>query len=216
MKKTFVTIIIVVFTIAITNAQTFGVKLGPNLSKYSYNYDSSLDKYQQMFFGFHIGGFAEFEVSEKLIFQPELVYYLQGNKHKIDNNLEFISKQSYLNLPIMAKYYVTEEFNIQAGPQISFLLTSKDNFKGSNLLLPDGSINDTVFNNTNNSVNTKEDYKNIDFGLNFGVEYKMNNRISFDLRYNLGLTDLVKNRANNNDNTMKNSVFSFSVDYTFN
>ncbi|RZJ55928.1 MAG: PorT family protein, partial [Flavobacterium sp.] len=33
---------------------------------------------------------------------------------------------SYLNVPIMAKYYVIEKLSLEAGPQIGFLLSAKN------------------------------------------------------------------------------------------
>jgi len=135
MKKLFFAVIIAALTITSLNAQTFGVKAGANLSNYSYNggdYDDELNDAQKSLFGFHIGGFAEFEISDQFAFQPELLFTMQGTKFEesgeeygVSYSSEYTSKQSYINIPLMAKYYVAEGFNIQAGPQIGFLMSSK-------------------------------------------------------------------------------------------
>lgn len=64
--------------------------------------------------GFYIGGVADFTASEQLHVQPELVY---AN----------VNSSSALILPIMLKYYASEKFNIQAGPQATFSLEDTPN-----------------------------------------------------------------------------------------
>jgi len=44
----------------------------------------------------------------------------------------------------------------------------------------------------------------------------MDNGLSFDLRYNLGLSDIIDERDADDNATIKNRVFSFSVGYAFN
>jgi len=44
----------------------------------------------------------------------------------------------------------------------------------------------------------------------------MNNGLSFDGRYNLGLTKLIKEPANFGNTQEKNRVFVFSIAYLFN
>jgi len=62
----------------------------------------------------------------------------------------------------MAKWYFTESFNIQAGPQIAFVAGGDD-------------ISDNV--------------KSTDFRFGFGAAYEFG-RLFIDARYNMGLTDL--------------------------
>ena len=57
--------------------------------------------------GFHIGAFAEFGLSDSFSIQPELTYASAGDF-------------SMISLNAMAKYNVSEEFNIHAGPALGF------------------------------------------------------------------------------------------------
>ena len=80
-----------------------------------------------------------------------------------DNDYTGTIKLSYLNIPLMAKYYVAEGFSLEAGPQIGFLLSAKDDY------------NDWRY----GEDDIKEDVKGTDFGVNLGVGYKMESGLNF-------------------------------------
>ncbi len=39
-------------------------------------------------------------------------------------------ESNYINLPVLAKYYIFEDFSIEAGPQIGFLLNAEHEVEG--------------------------------------------------------------------------------------
>ncbi|MFI1771586.1 hypothetical protein [Thalassobellus citreus] len=53
--------------------------------------------------------------------------------------------------------------------------------------------------------------QDIDFGVNFGIVYKLDNGLNFNARYNWGLTNITVEH----DITKNNSVFQLSVGYFF-
>ncbi len=63
--------------------------------------------------GFYIGALADIGISDSFHVQPELTYGSAGDL-------------AYIYLPVMAKYYVANKFNIQAGPQFSFSTSTND------------------------------------------------------------------------------------------
>jgi opacity protein-like surface antigen len=128
----------------------FGVKAGYTSSNFTGDFDSDAAS------NFYIGGLVDFAVSEKFHVQPELLYSMEGSDGD-EENLDFI------RIPIMAKYYVTEAFNIQAGPEVAFVAGGGD---------------------------LKDYTKSTDFGLGFGAGYELPSGLFFDARYNLGLTDI--------------------------
>jgi len=202
MKKLFFAVVITVFTMTSVNAQQFGVKAGLNIASLSMSgsdSNSSLEKYATQRLGLNIGVFAEFEITDEFSFQPELVYSMQGKKY-VNGDDEFNLNFDYLNLPLMGKYYVTDEINIQLGPQIGFLMNAEE---------------ETVSGGNSDSRDVKKDLNNIDFGLNFGAGYKMDNGFFFDARYNLGLSDLADDRDSNDNGRTKNGVINFSIGYIF-
>ncbi|MFD2588250.1 outer membrane beta-barrel protein [Croceitalea marina] len=59
--------------------------------------------------GFYLGLIGDFGVTEKFHIQPELLY-------------ASVDGSSAIFIPVLAKIYVAEGFNLQAGPEISFSL----------------------------------------------------------------------------------------------
>ncbi|MCL9806140.1 PorT family protein [Flavobacterium amniphilum] len=185
MKKLVLTVA-AVFAFGFANAQEtkFGVKGGLNLADWSGDDADGIDSK----IGFHIGGFAEIKVSDKFAVQPELLYSAQGGK--ADGGKVNVD---YINIPVMAKFYATEQFSIEAGPQVGFLMSAK--------VKPD----------SGDDVDIKDQLKSTDFGVNVGLGYNFTENVSAGLRYNLGLSNIVD--ADGAD--VKNNVFSLSVGYKF-
>ena len=117
MKKLFLVAAIAVFGFTSANAQevNFGAKAGVNMATITGDdVDDTKSKTS-----FHIGAVAEIAISDKFSVQPELLYSAQGTK--ADEGDEEL-KIDYINLPIIAKYYVAEGFSIEAGHQVGFLM----------------------------------------------------------------------------------------------
>ncbi|MGV9004204.1 porin family protein [Flavobacterium sp.] len=171
-----------IFAFGVVSAQDikFGVKGGLNSSNIT-NTDGS-----KALVGFHVGGLAEFKVSEKFAVQPELLYSTQGAGSDGGD-----LKLDYINIPIMAKFYVAEKFSIQAGPQIGFLMTAK----------ADGE-------------DVKDFFKTTDFGVNIGVGYNLDENMMLDLRYNMGLSQVQKEVIDGTSKSM-NQVIQLSFGYKF-
>lgn len=174
----------------------FGVKAGLNLANLTNLEDSSMKT------GFHAGGFVEIKLNDKFAVQPELLYSTQGAKVKYTETYSGQSttykekvKTGYLNIPIMAKYFVSDKFSLEAGPQIGFLMSAKDEIG-------------------NETENIKKQLKSTDFGLNIGLGYDFTESISANVRYNLGLSEVQKEKLEG-DESIKNSVFQLSLGYKF-
>lgn len=166
------------------NAQNvdIGFKTGLNISNFTGG-----DVGRNNLFDFHIGGLAEFKITEKISLQPELLYSRQGSE--AENSVKI--KVDYLAIPLMAKYYVTEKFSLEAGPQLSFLVNDKAEFNDSSI--PDADVDASSF----------------DFGLNIGFAYNINSNLFAQIRYNYSITTVVENPD------IKNSVFQISMGYKF-
>jgi opacity protein-like surface antigen len=173
---------VAVLAFGFTNAQgvKFGAKVALNVATISGDVEDA-----SSLVGFQVGGFAEIKVSEKFAVQPELMFSSQGASFDGGGDV----KLNYINIPVMAKYYVAKSFSLEAGPQIGFLMSSK----------VDG-----------------EDFKDFtsstDFGFNLGAGYDFNENLSAGLRYNLGLTNVFDFEDSEDAN---NGVFSVSLGYKF-
>jgi len=156
------------------NSTVIGIKGGLNLAKIK-NTDSKNK------LGMTVGMFAEFKMSEKFSIQPELLYSRQGAKIGSDK-----LKLSYINLPVLAKFYPISKISIEAGPQFGYLISKS----GGTL--------------------SKSNYKKIDLSAVVGLNYQISNKIGIGARYNLGLKDITKTSGKH-----KNSVFQFLLSYKF-
>lgn len=168
---------------------TFGAKAGLNLSTLvGDTHNVSMKP------GFHIGGMAELELTEKLSVQPEILYSLQGAKVDDGTGSDYNYNLSYITLPVIGKYYVIEGLSLEAGPQIGVLISAKSKIDGE-------------------SINHKKNTSSIDFGANIGAGYKMDSGLNFALRYSLGLANTYDGPGNSNQT---NATLQLSVGYFFN
>ncbi|MDY0090170.1 MAG: porin family protein [Flavobacteriaceae bacterium] len=207
MKKIILSILAVV-AFGTANAQDikFGAKAGLNISNLTGDTEDTKSK-----IGFHLGGVIEIKITDKFSVQPELLFSTQGAKYEESESFggesykyETTMKLNYLNIPIMAKYYVAENFSILAGPQVGFLMSAKADWEET-----------YSFGGTTESDSGEEDvkdfYKGIDFGLNLGLGYDFTENIFVEARYNLGLSNI----ADVDNYKEKNSVFQISLGYRF-
>jgi opacity protein-like surface antigen len=151
MKKIILSIA-AVFAFGAANAQDmkFGVKGGYINSNFTGDFDTDAKS------SFYFGGLVDFTISEKFHIQPELLYSMEG----ADNDEADLN---FVRIPVMAKYYVAEGFNIQAGPQFGFVAGGGE---------------------------VKEATKSFDLGLGFGAAYELSSGLFFDARYNLGMSNI--------------------------
>ncbi|MFY0631084.1 MAG: PorT family protein [Flavobacteriaceae bacterium] len=106
------------------NAQKFGATAGlHNLSIKASNsgVSASVDGT-----GFYAGFFGEFQINESFNIQPEIQFAVSYNDG---------DSAEQIVLPIMAKYYVSDKFNVQAGPQLDFALDSGPGLKALGIAL---------------------------------------------------------------------------------
>lgn len=191
---------VMVFAFSKAQETKFGIKGGVNLSTLTGDVQHTSSK-----IGFHIGGFAEFKISDKFSIQPEVLYSTQGTKEKGFGTdfqgqvyeIELNYKLAFINVPILAKYYVAEKFSLEAGPQIGFLVTAKNEYTAPGI---------------SEESDVKNDFGSIDIGVDFGAGYDFTEKFSLGLRYNLGLTNLHKDI---DYYKIKNSVFLLSAGYKF-
>ena len=167
------------------NAQVkFGAKAGLNIS--SLNGDVEGVK---SLVGFHVGGFAQVPLAAKFTFQPEVVYSAQGAK---EDGGDGKINLGYINVPLMFKYAIAEKFNVEAGPQIGFLVSAKEKYNG-------------------NSDDIKDQLNSVDFSIGLGASYDFTQNLSADVRYNAGVSNIAKE----SDSKIRNGVFQIGLGYKF-
>ena len=195
---------IVAFTVTITHAQDvkFGVKGGVNFSSINGDEAESFDGRTSL----HFGGVAEIMVSEKFAVQPELLYSAQGADYE-ENDFTGTVKLDYINVPVLAKFFVADGFSVEVGPQLGFLLSAKDEYDD---LVGGGSGEEDI----------KDEAKGIDFAAALGLGYQTEGGLNFGARYNVGLSkindfDDTDPEFDSSDISWKNGVIQVFVGFMF-
>lgn len=208
MKKFLILAVAILFTGTISAQQVnFGAKAGVNFASIGGDETEELDGKT----GFHLGLISEILFSEKFAFQPEILYSSQGAKAEGSETFEGVTASyeakinlDYVNIPLLAKYYVSPNFNIHVGPQIGFLVKSE------------GEAEYTFMGESESETEDLKDVtKGMDFALAAGLGYKMDMGLFFDARYNLGLSNIWDYEDEEDDYSQKNNVFQFSIGFMF-
>lgn len=219
MKKLFFIAAITALTVSATQAQEvrLGAKAGVNFASLGGDNTDGIDGLT----GFHVGALVEVPVSERFSVQPEVLYSAQGAKTEISESLLGASftatskrKLDYIQVPIMAKYYIVDGLAVEAGPQVGFLVSANAESK----LDLSGDIDPTIIKEIENTYGTgdidiSDHTKGIDFGLALGASYRLDMGVFFGARYTLGLTDINDIDGSNVKN--QNNVFQLSAGYSF-
>ncbi|WP_165822197.1 porin family protein [Hymenobacter edaphi] len=195
-------------------AQTTGTQFGLKAGLTNAVLDGTINTGAEPKNGFHLGGFVRWRPSARFALQPELVYAQQGCDTRVVNTVPFEGqiKLNYLNVPILAKVYLGKVFNLQAGPQIGFLLGAQR----------EGQVMySTVSGYKSEKVDVRDDYKN-DLALCGGLGADLPFGLIVAARINYGLTDIDKNpvtRAIRDSDSiiggLHNRSLEFSLGYAF-
>ena len=149
-----------------------------------------------------VGG-AEFgyHVSNQFAATAGLLVAMQGANTKDTDHLKDISTTlTYLNIPMLANFYIAPGLAIKAGIQPGFLLSLKG--KGS------AKINGQWVDQESSSTDGTEKF---DLSIPMGLSYEFSDFV-IDARYNLGLTNV--NKAS--DAKAKNAVIMLTLGYKIN
>ncbi|MDX1277709.1 porin family protein [Oceanihabitans sediminis] len=190
MKKLLFTAAIAFLGFTSVNAQefSFGPKAGLNLATLTGDVEDA-----EMKVGIHIGGAAEIMFNDKMGLQAELLFSMQGAQNKYTETSSFGGvtetyksdekvKLSYINIPVMFKYYIVDGFNVEAGPQVGFLISAKAEEEYEVSYVGGGSD----YNESGSEeYDVDDELLPIDFGFNLGLGYKMDSGLNFGLRYNI-------------------------------
>ena len=141
--------------------------------------------------GLAAGAEFEYGITDNIGLSAGVLYSMQGAK-TTEDGADCTLKLDYLNVPILANFYVAKGFAVKLGVQPGFKLSSKAKVKVSGA-----------------SVELDVDgIKSVDLSIPVGVSYQYQN-IVFDARYNWGVTKIV------DDVDSKHSVFQITVGYKF-
>jgi len=167
--------------------------------------------------GLLVGVEAEYQLTNMISVAAGAGYSLQGSgwedysESAGDYKAELKDAKielGYINVPVVANFYLFKGFAVKTGVQFGFLTSAKQK----------GTIKVTSGSTTINMDLEDDDHdykdacKKFDVSIPIGVSYQFGVPITLDLRYNVGLTKVNKESA---DKDLKNNVVQFTVGYKF-
>jgi hypothetical protein len=199
-----------------TNAQTFGLKAGLNLSNMlEKDDDDTYSNDYKMNPGFHIGGTVDVPISDILSFESGLLLTTKGFKYEEEEmgiSIKAKANLYYLDIPLTLKasHELSEGLKIfgAVGPYVGIGLSGK--IKATVEYQGDEETDEEDVKWGSDEDN--DDLKRLDMGLTFGGGVEIN-AIMLGISYDLGLANISSYQQDGA--TSKNKVLKFSVGYRF-
>jgi hypothetical protein len=116
---------------------------------------------------------------------------------------------TYLDVPVNAVYKIdmptVGKVCLGAGPYFSIGLSGNNQEEGV-----------TTTSGTDIKFGASEDYRKIDMGINFSGALDLNNHLTFQMRYSLGLNNIASDDPSDvNTTNVKNRLFSIGLGFWF-
>ena len=134
-------------------------------------------------FGLIAGAEFGYMLADQFGVTAGLLYSMQGAAD--DRNSDHNINMDYLNIPILANYYIIPGLAVKAGIQPGFLMRAKSD-----------------------DVDIKDTFKSLDLAIPLGVSYEFSDFV-IDARYNFSLTKL----PDHGDGKVYNSVIQLTIGY---
>ena len=180
----------------------FGIRVGANLSDWQGETMNSAQDLidmtdgavvKRMKEGVHAGVYISIPVGPGFEIEPGLQYSQKGTRmigklpfkeaEFLNANLTITNKADYLELPVLAKLYIGEGFNIYAGPQVAYLLSNKIQAQAGAL----------GYNVLNREWDMKSGFREFDMSLIGGIGYQFSNGFNISASYDHGLNTIDEN-----------------------
>ena len=163
----------------------------------------------------HAGISGEYAFNEKISLEPGLFYSMQGSAFKI-GNVKFGLNSDYLTVPFLFKAYVADGFNLFAGPQFGYLMSSRIKVKtGINLI-------DDILGIVSNNIDLTKFENKLDVAIVVGLGYQFAGGFSISANYGFGMSKVPKfgdlkwgDETFALDIDARNNVLQFSIGYRF-
>lgn len=200
-------------TTVVSAQLTYGGRLGLNLANISGDYGDS--EAPSMLTSFYLGAAFNYELSDKLSLAPELNFSVKGSRSNYETTFTFFgvttsskvdvkSSLSYIEVPILISYKLSDALSVKAGPYVGLLMGAKA--KGTTESTVDG-----VTTTADIDDDSKDGLAGTDFGLGLGLAYGMESGLGFEARFSQGLSNIVD--VDGVDDKFSNRVISVGVFY---
>ncbi|MCD1115681.1 porin family protein [Chryseobacterium turcicum] len=188
-SKLIIPLLLVVASTA--KSQKFGIKAGANFSSLSKGFDYQDTK---ILVGANAGVFANIPLFSQFNFKPEVIYNGLGSKVEYAQNQigsEYTRRLNYISVPLMVEYRFIPKAFLEAGPQLSYMVSAKEKY--------------TLLNGSEATASISKDFINkFDLGIGIGAGYYFTEKIGANIRYVAGITDIYK--YNDGDAVRNNNI----------
>lgn len=198
----------------------FGPKAGYSLSMLNAKGDGESYKFDSKS-TFYAGVLAEYKISDKFAVQGEVLYSPLGGKQEesVSYNEMGVTvtgtektdwKFGTVQIPVSAKFYATENLAFGLGLNVGIVTSAKVEATAT---LSGSAMGQSFSETTSTTEDVKDDVNTLNLAPFIGAEYTLENGLFFDARYNLGVSNLIKNPEGNEKLT--NSFFQIGVGFKF-
>lgn len=149
--------------------------------------------------GANFGLFVDIPIIYPLSFQPEILYSQKGYRANTAYG-DFAQRANFIDVPILAKIKLAPAFNVLVGPQVSFLMNTRNTYyDGFNVIYQE-------------KYNYNGDKTFV--GGVLGVSFDLNRNVDLHGRYNI---DFQENNPNGSSGTpaFRNQVWQVGLGFKF-
>jgi outer membrane immunogenic protein len=232
MKKIFTILTVVALTTTVSFAQ-FGIKAGLNLANVVNNDD---DSDNGMKLGMIIGANYNAELSDVMSLDVTVAFKQSGTEETmetseslggitIENDFSGTIALNYLDISPSLSFNLSDAMALSFGPYLAFALSGKSKYEITSTISGTGTSDDgTTTQSDENSIDfgdgdDDDGIKAMDFGLNIGASYSINDAISINAGYSMGLTNLIylddDYDYGDDEPSIKNTGINVGVTYSF-
>ena len=222
MKKLFTILTVVILTTTVSFAQ-FSAKAGLNMANIITNND---DSDNSMKIGMIIGGSYAMELSDEMILDISLAFKQSGTKETDDftgGSSTMTYSLNYLDISPNIAYRFSDQFGVSFGPYLAFAMSGKVESETKITNGPTTSESNSIkFGEA--TLESDDGISNMDFGINIGATYSINDAMSVSAGYALGLSNIYKvnsdvkdiiDALNEDVPSLKNTGIYLSFGYSF-
>ncbi|KUG08083.1 porin family protein [Solirubrum puertoriconensis] len=203
-----------------TDGVRFGIRAGLNVADWSGEAVESVQSLTNLANGaitkeqrpgFHAGAYVSLPLGPRFTIEPGVQYSEKGvivNGRVPMERFDFLNakatataRMGYIDVPVLAKAYLTRGLYLYAGPQASYLVSGKARVEA-------GALGFDVY---KQDFEVRDYFRELDFGVSGGAGYQFGNGLGLSAGYDYGLSSLDKN----NRFDAQNRVIKASVNFTF-
>jgi hypothetical protein len=144
-----------------------GIKAGPQANIYRAHNIRTLPTP-----GITMGVYFPISAATRLEVQPEVLFSMLGSGLVEPDGDRMIMRTLYLQAPVSAKYFLSNEFNLQFGVQLAKIITAHRT-------------------DANGTTEVRDRYRSMDMGFNMGLGLDMRHGLDLTLRYYSGMPALL-------------------------